>query len=226
MCPFAIAHRACGNALTREFQSPVLRLTAGRGHESQPSPHAPCSTAQPALPTQLLDLRGPEGAGPLRWCIEVANAKLKRNLGMSPEAAYLIEKAFPCRLPAVLPAVYEVFDRVVDLSESIVPFSANTGDAWMPRPADHLVVRLARGGDPLPVHIERPKSGSPLAGTPSPWIPINWADMLAIPVGREVTLFELVRRVPRTAAARFTPWFTPEDPKLESGKQNATRGWR
>lgn len=51
----------------------------------------------------------------LRWCIEVANAKPKRSLGMSPEAAYVLEKPHLRSLPAVLPAVYEVFDRVVDL---------------------------------------------------------------------------------------------------------------
>jgi transposase len=51
----------------------------------------------------------------LRWCIEVANAKPKRSLGMSPEAAYVMEKPHLTRLPAVLPAVYDVCDRVVDL---------------------------------------------------------------------------------------------------------------
>lgn len=51
----------------------------------------------------------------LRWCIEVANAKPKRSLGMSPEAAYVMEKPHLRSLPAVLPAVYDVFDRVVDL---------------------------------------------------------------------------------------------------------------
>ena len=51
----------------------------------------------------------------LRWCIEVANAKPKRSLGMSPEAAYVMEKRHLRSLPAVLPPVYDVFDRVVDL---------------------------------------------------------------------------------------------------------------
>ena len=51
----------------------------------------------------------------LRWCIEVANTKPKRSLGMSPEAAYVMEKPHLRSLPAVLPPVYEVFDRVVDL---------------------------------------------------------------------------------------------------------------
>ncbi|TCU82924.1 integrase-like protein, partial [Roseateles saccharophilus] len=51
----------------------------------------------------------------LRWCIEVANAKPKRSLGMSPEAAYVMEKPHLQGLPTLLPAVYDVFDRVVDL---------------------------------------------------------------------------------------------------------------
>ncbi|MCB2021874.1 MAG: IS21 family transposase [Burkholderiaceae bacterium] len=51
----------------------------------------------------------------LRWCIEVANAKPKRTLGQSPEAAYALERPTLRRLPAVLPPVYEVLERVVDL---------------------------------------------------------------------------------------------------------------
>jgi transposase len=51
----------------------------------------------------------------LRWCIDVANAKPKRSLGMSPEAAYATEAPCLRKLPAVLPPAYEVFDRVVDL---------------------------------------------------------------------------------------------------------------
>jgi transposase len=51
----------------------------------------------------------------LRWCIEVTNAKPKRSLGQSPEAAYALEWAALRRLPAVLPPVYEVLERVVDL---------------------------------------------------------------------------------------------------------------
>lgn len=51
----------------------------------------------------------------LLWCTEVANAKPKRSMGMSPEAAYVMEKPCLVSLAANLPAVYEVFDRVVDL---------------------------------------------------------------------------------------------------------------
>jgi transposase len=51
----------------------------------------------------------------LRWCREVANQKPKRILGMSPEAAYLMEKRHLQALPAALPPVYEPLERVVDL---------------------------------------------------------------------------------------------------------------
>jgi transposase len=52
----------------------------------------------------------------LLWCQQVANANPKRALGMSPEAAYLIERSYLQALPCALPPIYEVFDRVVDLS--------------------------------------------------------------------------------------------------------------
>lgn len=46
--------------------------------------------------------------------------------------------------------------RIVSIGP-LVFFSTNTGDAWMLEPADQLAVRLARGGDPLPVLIEETK---------------------------------------------------------------------
>jgi len=52
----------------------------------------------------------------LTWCREVANVKPKRALGMSPDAAYVIEKPYLRPLPAALPPLYEVLERVVDLS--------------------------------------------------------------------------------------------------------------
>ena len=52
----------------------------------------------------------------LAWCREVANARLKRALGMSPETAYVLEKPYLQALPSVLPPVYEVYERVVDLN--------------------------------------------------------------------------------------------------------------
>ncbi len=49
------------------------------------------------------------------WCRGVANHKPKQALGMSPEAAYVIEKPHLRPLPDVLPPVYELLERVVDL---------------------------------------------------------------------------------------------------------------
>ena len=50
------------------------------------------------------------------WCQDVANATPKRVLGMSPEAAYVIEQSYLQPLPGALPPVYAVVERVVDLS--------------------------------------------------------------------------------------------------------------
>ncbi len=49
------------------------------------------------------------------WCQEVANAKPKRALGVAPIAAYTVEKPCLQPLPALLPPVYLVVERVVDL---------------------------------------------------------------------------------------------------------------
>ena len=50
-----------------------------------------------------------------RWCDEVANKKMKRSLGMSPEAAYLTEKPYLTPLPPYIPPVYQTLYRTVDL---------------------------------------------------------------------------------------------------------------
>ena len=49
-----------------------------------------------------------------KWCTEVANQKVKRSLGMSPEAAYLMEKPHLTPLPPYFPPVYQTLDRTVD----------------------------------------------------------------------------------------------------------------
>src|SRR5271166_4187196 len=51
----------------------------------------------------------------LAWCRDSANRKPKQALGMSPDAAYLIEQPHLLPLPDVLPPVYELLERVVDL---------------------------------------------------------------------------------------------------------------
>ena len=52
----------------------------------------------------------------LAWCINTANAKPKRTLGMSPEAAFVLEKPHLINLPEHRPPVYQVFERVVDVT--------------------------------------------------------------------------------------------------------------
>ena len=49
------------------------------------------------------------------WCAHTANQKPKRALGMSPEAAYVLEKPELLSLPAYLPPVYQAFTRIVDV---------------------------------------------------------------------------------------------------------------
>jgi hypothetical protein len=51
-----------------------------------------------------------------RWCQEVANQKEKRSLGMSPDAAYLMEKPHLTLLPLYIPPVYQTFYRTVDVA--------------------------------------------------------------------------------------------------------------
>jgi len=51
-----------------------------------------------------------------RWSKEVANQKVKRSLGMNPEAAYLMEKPHLTPLPPYIPAVYQTFYRTVNVS--------------------------------------------------------------------------------------------------------------
>jgi transposase len=60
----------------------------------------------------------------LSWCENVANAKTKRSLGMSPESAYLQEKPFLTPLPVHMPEVYRLLYRVVD-SEGYVHLETN-----------------------------------------------------------------------------------------------------
>ncbi len=49
------------------------------------------------------------------WCEQIANQKPKRALGMSPEAAYVLEKPYLIPLPPHLPPVYQAFTRIVDV---------------------------------------------------------------------------------------------------------------
>jgi hypothetical protein len=72
----------------------------------------------------------------LDWCRDVANARPKRSLGMSPEAAYAMEKPYLRPLPAVLPPVYEVLERVADLYGfvSVDTVRYSVPDRWVGQP--------------------------------------------------------------------------------------------
>src|SRR3990170_1500122 len=59
-----------------------------------------------------------------RWSIEIANQKVKRSLGMSPEAAYLMEKPHLTPLPPYLAPVYQTLYRTVDVA-GYVPVDTN-----------------------------------------------------------------------------------------------------
>jgi hypothetical protein len=48
-------------------------------------------------------------------------------------------------------------DRIISLAQLIL-FSTDTGDAWLLDPPDQLATRLARDGDPEPIHIEESDS--------------------------------------------------------------------
>lgn len=48
------------------------------------------------------------------WCEAVANAKPKRTLGMSPNAAFIQEMPSLIALPAVMPPIYKNVQRIVD----------------------------------------------------------------------------------------------------------------
>jgi len=50
------------------------------------------------------------------WCDNIANPKLKRSLGMSPQAAYLMEKPHLIPLPPHVPQVYKTLQRIIDVS--------------------------------------------------------------------------------------------------------------
>lgn len=56
------------------------------------------------------------------------------------EAAYIIGRAKECD------------SRVVTLGQ-LIYFSAESGDAWMLDPEDHLALCLAEAGDALPIHL-------------------------------------------------------------------------
>ena len=60
-----------------------------------------------------------------QWCVEIANQKPKRALGMSPEAAYVMEKTRLILLPPHIPPVYQSHDRCVSV-DAFVTLNTNS----------------------------------------------------------------------------------------------------
>lgn len=94
----------------------------------------------------------------LAWCRDVANAKPKRILQMSPQAAYLMEKPYLQPLPAVLPPVYAVCERVVDLY-GFVSLETNrysVPERWVGRPVTvyqyPAQIQIVHRGTPIATH--------------------------------------------------------------------------
>ena len=60
----------------------------------------------------------------LQWCEQVANKKEKRSLGMTPEAAFVMEKPYLQPMPVVMPPIYEHCQRTVD-AEAYISFETH-----------------------------------------------------------------------------------------------------
>lgn len=122
----------------------------------------------------------------IRWCKDVANQKIKRSLGMSPEAAYLMEKSHLIPRPFYIPPVYQTIYRTVDVAgyvqidtnrysvperligrdveihklwDRIEVFFANQKVADHPRLLDKREARATASGHHLPLNKQRVHSG-------------------------------------------------------------------
>ena len=92
-----------------------------------------------------------------QWCQTVANARPKRVLGMSPDAAYVLEKPSLQPLPAVLPPVYDTLERVVDLHGYV---SLDTHRYSVPERLVGQAVTLYKFPDRVEVHHRHAKVAS------------------------------------------------------------------
>jgi hypothetical protein len=121
-----------------------------------------------------------------RWCEEVANQKVKRSLGMSPDAALLMEKPYLTPLPPYIPPVYVALNRTTDvegyvhvdtnrysvperltsvevevhkLMDRIEVFYKNQKVAQHPRLLDRRETTVTASGHHLPLHRMRTYEG-------------------------------------------------------------------
>jgi len=84
----------------------------------------------------------------IEWCRNTSNPKFKRSLGMSPDAAYLVEKPYLQTLPPYLPPVYQCLFRVVDISGYV---SVDTNRYSVPERfnAESIVMRSPLSAGPI-----------------------------------------------------------------------------
>src|SRR5205823_160101 len=81
----------------------------------------------------------------------VASRKIRRGSGQREISGKDFQLADEIRYIQRRAAAYD--GRFVTVGP-LALFSTDTGDAWLLDPADHLAARVARGGDPEPIHIE------------------------------------------------------------------------
>jgi hypothetical protein len=90
----------------------------------------------------------------VEWCQNTANPKFKRSLGMSPDAAYIIEKPRLKPLPAYLPPVYQCLFRVVDISGYV---SVETNRYSVPERLVGKKVEVHKSWDNIVIYFGRRK---------------------------------------------------------------------
>ena len=89
-----------------------------------------------------------------KWCIEVANRKVKRSLGMGTQEAYLLEKPYLQPLPPYIPPIYQPFNRVVDVEGYV---TLDTNRYSVPERLVGKQVELHKTWDRLLVFFKRQK---------------------------------------------------------------------
>jgi hypothetical protein len=101
---------AFGELFGFEFMAHAINHSDRKGRIERPFSYVENNFLAGRTFTDWADLNAQAQA----WCEQVANAKAKRILGMSPQAAYAMEKAHLLALPAYIPPVTEIHYRVVD----------------------------------------------------------------------------------------------------------------
>jgi hypothetical protein len=101
---------AFGELFGFEFMAHAIGHSNRKGRVEKPFSHVEKNFLAGRTFTGWTDLNAQARA----WCQQVANAKVKRVLGMSPQAAYAMEKAHLLALPAYIAPVTEIHYRVVD----------------------------------------------------------------------------------------------------------------